>query len=122
MPRLVDRVQASREARERTKIVLLTLAGHWTVKDALALLGIGRTRFQDLRRALLEAAVAALEPGVAGRPARARRKAERELRDLRAEVAAMTQELRILRAQVDLHERGLGDKMPRRLELAGGVR
>lgn len=122
MPSLVDRVPASREARERTKIVLLTLAGQWQVSDGMERLGVGRTRFQDLRRALLEAAVAALEPGAAGRPRQGLHPGTQEARGLRTEVAALTHELRVLRAQVDLHECGLGERMPRRMELVGGVR
>ncbi len=70
METLVERTEASPEARERTKVILLTLARHWSVQDGCAHLGVKRTRFQDLRRRMLCGATRALEEGAAGRPRR----------------------------------------------------
>ena len=66
MTALVDLAGASEMARERAKVMLLTLGGGWSVHDGLARLGVSRTRFQDLRRTMLRAAVSALEERPAG--------------------------------------------------------
>ena len=50
MAALVDQTRSSREARERTKVILLTLTQEASVQAGYEQLGMGRTRFQDLRR------------------------------------------------------------------------
>ncbi len=113
---LVRSVQASDAARERAKVMLLTLGGQWSVKDGYERLGMKRTRFQDLRRRMLEAAVRALEEGPVGRP---RKAVEPECEDalaLREQVADLSHALRIVRTQLDLAECGIGAVVRRRKE------
>ena len=99
---LLHPIEASELARERLKVVLLTLSGQWRVTDALDRLGISRTRFQDLRRRMLEGALSALEPGLRGRPPKPRaRKHERVLR-LERENEALRHELRLVRTSLEL--------------------
>ena len=69
-PEYVEQLHGSEQARQRLRVVLETLAGRLRVQDACARLGIGEVRFHELRRTVLEAALAALEPRPAGRPAR----------------------------------------------------
>jgi len=64
----VDRMPGSREARTRLKIVLATLTGEKTVLEACAELGVGESRFHDLRNEFLSKGVEALEPRPLGRP------------------------------------------------------
>ncbi len=45
---LVDRTQASGQARERAKVILLTLGRDVSVREGCERLRISRTRFQDL--------------------------------------------------------------------------
>lgn len=66
----VDRLLGSEAAKRRLKIVLATLSGEQTIPQACAELGIGETRFSDLRTAFLEQGVLALEPKPQGRPPR----------------------------------------------------
>ena len=121
MTDLVAFTPASEQARERTKVMLLTLSGHWTVKDGCRRLGISRTRFQDLRRRMLEAAVRVFEPGQAGRPRKGARKVGKRERELEEWVRRLELRNRRLEAQLELEQHGLGDKIRARLAwLASG--
>lgn len=111
---LIERLEASDLARERTKVILLTLFGDWEVKHALARLGISRTRFQVLRERLLAGAVAALEPASIGRPRTTRRRSARE-RQLGHELELLRLEARRLRARLRIAEGPLADAVSRRL-------
>ena len=91
----VTQLAGSETACERLRLIVRALAGELSVPDACAALGIGESRFHQLRQEALQAALAALEPRPAGRPSRppepgAARIAEleRELRDLRCELQA----------------------------------
>lgn len=122
MQDLVAATRASEEARERTKVMLLTLAKQWTVQEGCARLKIGRTRFQDLRRQMLAAAVAVFERGQPGRPARDARRRSRRERELEQEVARLRFERRVLRTQLDLEHKGLGPTIRlRQVAMAGGA-
>jgi len=105
MATLVGVIEASETARERTKVMLLTLCGQWSVREGFERLGMKRTRFQDLRRRMLQAAVCALEEGAAGRP---RHRASESKRALPADVASLHHELELTRTQVDIFDCGLG--------------
>jgi hypothetical protein len=108
METLVERLEASELARERTKVVLLTLGGQWSVKDGYERLGMKRTRFQDLRSRMLRAALYALEEGAAGRPRSAQAgRSRREIR-LESRVCELKQEVRSVRAQLDIAESDVG--------------
>lgn len=97
---LIERLEASEVARERTTVMLLTLSGQWEVRDALERLSLSRTRFQVLRQRMLSAAVRALEPGAMGRPRRVGERAS----GCGKRVAALRQEIRLLRTRLELSE------------------
>ncbi len=118
MSTLVDLAGASDVARERTKVMLLTLGGGWSVRDGLGRLGVSRTRFQDLRRTMLRAAVAALEERPRGRPAGAHAKPSSRVRVLEAEVRDLKHTLKVARAQMDLASCGLLPAIERRKAFA----
>ena len=69
-PEIVEQLQGSAQARLRLRVVLETLAGRLRVQEACQQLGVGTVRFHEIRQAVLEAALAALEPRPAGRPPR----------------------------------------------------
>ncbi len=119
MKQLVAWTPASEQARERTKVMLLTLAGHWTVQDGCARLGISRTRFQDLRRRMLTAAVGVFEHGRPGRPREHTGRRPRGVQALERRVRSLLLENQRLRAQLDLEQHGLGDKIRARLARGG---
>ena len=114
MGSLVEAIRGSETARERTKVVLLTLGGQWSVSDGYERLGMKRTRFQDLRRRMLEAAVGALEDGLAGRPRKRQASESRRLARLRRQVADLTHELQLARTQLELFACWLGPAIDER--------
>jgi hypothetical protein len=114
MTDLLERTWANEPARERAKVMLLTISGQWSVREGYERLGMGRTRFQDLRRRMLAAAVASLEPGAVGRPRGPSRREPRRVLRLRGEVAELTNELSRLRTLLDLSESGVGAAVGRR--------
>ena len=103
-------------ARKRTSVMLLTLSGQWSVEEGYERLGMKRTRFQDLRRRMLKAAVFALEGGVSGRPRRVVEPESEELRGLRSELDQVAHELARTRAQLDVAESSAGEAVKRRRE------
>jgi hypothetical protein len=122
MEALVDAVPASRDARERTKVLLMTLAGPWSVCQGYQRLGIRRTRYQDLRRRMLEGAVRALEQGPVGRPPRPRPVAIRELQQLRRRVVELEHELRCTQAELEIARSDAGAAVAARLAAKGARR
>lgn len=116
MTSLVRGIEASGAARERMTVMLLTLAGQWSVREGYERLGMRRTRFQDLRRQMLEAAVGALEGGVAGRPRRIVQSESRRIGRLRVALEETRQELGRVRAQLDIAESGAGEAARARRE------
>ena len=67
-PKLVEGLSGSDFAKKRLEQILRTVSGEATIEEACTELGISRTRFYDLRQALLEDMVEHLEPRPAGRP------------------------------------------------------
>ena len=119
MATLVDGTRASADARERMKVMLMTLSGPWSVRDGCERLGIRRTRFQDLRRRMIEGAVQALERGPAGRPQRRTDDACSESQELRRRVVELEHELRHMQAALDIARSGAGGAVAARLAAKG---
>ncbi|MCA9316743.1 MAG: hypothetical protein H6806_12685 [Planctomycetes bacterium] len=93
---------ASPEAHERAKAILLTLGGTWSVGEAMAHLGVGRTRFAELRLQLLEAVLDAMEGGVRGRPRRREDPHAELITKLEDEIAELTRLLERARAEIEI--------------------
>jgi len=113
---LLRPILASDVARERARVILLTLCGQWSVAEGMERLSISRTRFQGLRRRMLGAALRALEPAVRGRPARRRRARMDEVKRLHGENEALRLELRMVRTSLELSEGPVGASVRRRLQ------
>lgn len=116
---LVDRLQGSAEAKQRLRLVLETLAGACSIPAAGALLGIGRRRFYDLRRQLLENALQSLELRPPGRPTQEEAKDDRvaqleaEIEKLRIDLTAARVREEIALAMPHLLRRAPKGKKPR---------
>ena len=68
-PEYADQLAGSETAKLRAKVILETMAGTCRLKEACQRLGISEQRFHQLREEMMAAAVKALEPSHAGRPA-----------------------------------------------------
>ena len=100
-PSGVTQVAGSEQAKARAQVILATLTGTCRMEEACRRLGVGKTRFHQLRQELLQAAVASQEPRPIGRPPRA------EAPVPAAEVAALEQrlaELEVAARTAQLHE------------------
>lgn len=69
-PQIVERLEGSPVAKQRLEVILETIAGRLTVLEACRQLGIGESRFHELRNQTLQATLEALEPRPLGRPAK----------------------------------------------------
>jgi len=67
-PEYVDKLEGSDQSKKRLRVILETVAGHCTVQEACAQLGLGEVRFNQLRQEALQSALATMEPRPAGRP------------------------------------------------------
>lgn len=101
-PNYVDKLTASMVAKDRLKEVLETMVGEGRVQEACQRLGVCEQRFHQLRQEAMEGALAALEPGVPGRPARTVSPGQERIRALEEEVAALKVELRAAKAREEI--------------------
>jgi hypothetical protein len=99
-PEYVEHLEGSAEAKRRAKVILRTLMGELRVLEACQTLGICEQRFHQLREAMLQAALARLEVGPAGRP---RRPAEpAEVAALREQLAEQQVQLRVAQVREEI--------------------
>jgi hypothetical protein len=122
MQTLVETIEASPQARERAKVILLTLARKASVQAGCRRLGVGRTRFQDLRQRMLGAAVGALEERAAGRPRIRVEGTCRNLSALRRRLVGLEHELRRTQAELDIARSEAAPAVTARLAAKGGRR
>lgn len=90
---LVDRVGGSDAARERARVILMVLAEELTVSDACHKLGIGESRFHQLRERFLSEGMKGLEPRFGGRPVKAESEEQVRVKELEGRVAQLEKEL-----------------------------
>jgi len=122
MHKLVETIEASPPARERAKVILMTLSRRMTVEAGCRWLRVGRTRFQELRRRMLAAAVGALEERPAGRPRTQVEQTRRGLAALRRRLVALESELRTVQTELDIARSEAGPAVTARLAAKGGRR
>lgn len=101
-PEYADKLSGSETAKLRAKVILETMAGTCRLKEACERLGISEQRFHQLREEMMAAAVKALEPGHAGRPAQTRTPAEAKIVALEEELADQEVELRAAKARAEI--------------------
>ena len=101
-PEYAAKLQGSETAKLRAKVILETIAGTCRVLEACARLGVSEQRFHQLREEMMTAAVKALEPGHAGRPAHTPTPAEEQVVTLEQQLAAKEVELRTAKAREEI--------------------
>lgn len=90
---LVDRVDGSDAARERARVILKVLAEELTVAEACEELGIGESRFHQLRERFLSEGIKGLEPRMGGRPGKVVSEDQSRVLELEEQVAQLEKEL-----------------------------
>jgi transposase-like protein len=98
----VDRIDAPEEDKRRAKIVLQTLTEEISVDEACRRLSIGPTRFHELRKEVLEGAIAGAHPGRPGRPRKEEPSDERKIRRLEGRVKELQEELQLSLLRTEL--------------------
>jgi hypothetical protein len=101
-PEYADQLAGSDTAKLRTKVILETMAGKLRLKEACERLGISEQRFHQLRQDMMTAAVQALEPGHAGRPAHTPTPAEEQVAALQQQLQDKEVELRAAKAREEV--------------------
>jgi hypothetical protein len=89
----VERLAGDEEAKRRLTLVLSTLTGGRTIEDVCTELGIGESRFFELKHAALSSALSALTPEPAGRPAQPDGTPLTREQELEAKISALEEEL-----------------------------
>lgn len=82
----IDNCDGSELSKQRTKLILETINGERSVREACEQLGIQRARFAELRAKALQGAIDAIEPGRPGRPRVRDLEQERRDQELDAQV------------------------------------
>jgi hypothetical protein len=101
-PEYAEQLAGSETAKLRTKVILETIAGTCRLKEACERLGISEQRFHQLREEMMVAAVKALEPGHAGRPAHTPTPAEEQVIALEQQLQDKEVELRAAKAREEI--------------------
>ena len=101
-PEYAEQLVGSETAKLRVKLILETMAGTCRLKEACERLGISEQRFHQLREEMMTAAVKALEPGHAGRPAHTKAPAEEQVVALEKQLQAKEVELRASKAREEI--------------------
>ena len=101
---LVDRLEASGEAKKRARAILDNLGGELSVQEACGELGVGEARFHQLRERFLAEGVKGLEPRPGGRPPKVEPEGEKRMRELGDRVRELETRLKAeeLRTQIAL--------------------
>ena len=101
-PEYAQQLAGSETAKLRAKVILETMAGTCRLKEACERLGISEQRFHQLREEMMTAAVKALEPGHAGRPAHTPTPAEEQVVALEQQLQDKEVELRAAKAREEI--------------------
>jgi hypothetical protein len=92
----IDDLEGPENQKQRLRIILETVSGERTVREACETLQVSEARFHALRQQVLESALAGLTPGRPGRPRREEplpppgylAELEEEVRDLKLDLEA----------------------------------
>lgn len=99
---MIGHLKAGAVAKERLLVILGNLSGKLPVAEACRRLGLSRTLFRRLRRAMLIAGLRAVEPRPRGRPVREIPRHERLIRALEAKITHLEEDLAFARVREEL--------------------
>ena len=98
---IVDHLEGSPQAKERLRIILRTLSGEMTIPQACQELGIGESRFHEMRGEVLQGVLENLEGKPRGRPPDAS-DSDARVQQLQQQVLALTADLRASQIREEL--------------------
>jgi len=98
---LVERLDGSTQAKDRLRAVLRTLSGEIAIPQACAELGIGESRFHEMRGEVLQGVLENLEGKPRGRPPD-NQGADARVQELQQQVQALTADLRASQIREEL--------------------
>jgi hypothetical protein len=101
-PQIAERLEGSPVAKQRLEVILKTIANQLAVPEACQQLGIGESRFHELRHQTLQATLEALEPRPLGRPAKPTSSEPAEIDELQAELRRLHADLELAQLQLSL--------------------
>ena len=99
---IVDRLEGSSQAKCRLRLILRTLAGEMTIPQACQELGIGPSRFHDLRNDILQDMLESLEGRPRGRPPDGGTDRDARVQELQQQVLSLTTDLRASQIREEL--------------------
>lgn len=91
---LADRAEGSEAAKQRARVILQVVAGELSVVEACGELGVGESRFHQLRERFIEEGVRGLEPKMGGRPGKVLSEDQARVQELEGRVAELETELK----------------------------
>jgi hypothetical protein len=98
----VEQMQGPPQAKERLMAVLESLTGELTVDQVCSAVGIGRTRFYQLRERAMYGALEALFAGTPGPKARRADEREERIHELEAKVSRLQIQLQASRVRTEI--------------------
>lgn len=98
----MDDLEGSEEAKAKARTILATLSGELTVAQACEALGVGETRFREMRQEFLISGIVGMEPKPRGRPRKETKPGEDEVEALKRENLELREELVFARARAVL--------------------
>ena len=101
-PAHVDKLDGSELAKERLRVVLETIAGTKTIKDACEQLGISESRFDQIRAEALQGAISGLEPGKPGRRPKQTEQDTPLVEQMQEKLDEMLVELRVAQTRTEI--------------------
>lgn len=101
-PPLVHHLDGSERAKQRWEVILETMAGEITIREACDRLGIEDAMFFRLRTQALQAGLSRLEPRPAGRPPRPSSPEQQRIAELEKELREKERQQRALEARLEI--------------------
>jgi cytochrome P450 len=98
---IVDRLEGSSQAKDRLRTILRTLSGEMTIPQACQELGIGESRFHEMRGEVLQDVLENLEGKPRGRPPDAS-DSDARVQQLQQQVLALAADLRASQIREEL--------------------
>lgn len=99
---MVGRLKSGPVAKERLLVLIGNLAGVLPVAESCRRLGMSRTLFRRIRKALLVVGLRAVEPRPRGRPVGETPRHERTIAELRDQVRQLEEDLHFARVREEL--------------------